>query len=145
MSALPPLANTQAAVNRVSHCAAGVFEDFLVSALLKKRAGVHNGVHKSTVRKESPVNTKETKGCTPARRQLVGLQSARESGMAKLIKARKKSASAKQNYIEPITCPHCGGQAHLMRRTPHPKIKGEVWTFECKDCGKQTEKSKLNN
>jgi hypothetical protein len=33
---------------------------------------------------------------------------------------------------------------HLMRRTLHPKIKGELWTFECKDCGKQTEKSKLN-
>ncbi|MGC1698166.1 MAG: hypothetical protein WA796_05490 [Pseudolabrys sp.] len=80
----------------------------------------------------------------PARRQLVGLQSARESGMAKLIKARKKSASAKKTYIEPITCPHCGGQAYLMRRTPHPEIKGEVWTFESKDCGKQTEKSKLN-
>jgi rRNA maturation protein Nop10 len=73
-----------------------------------------------------------------------GLQSARESGMAKLIKARKKSASAKPTYIEPITCPHCGGQASIMRRTPHPQIKGEVWTFECKDCGKQTEKSKLN-
>ena len=65
-------------------------------------------------------------------------------GMAKLIKARKKSASDKQTYIEPIKCPHCGGQASIMRRTPHPNIKGEVWTFECKDCGKQTEKSKLN-
>ncbi|MGA8972142.1 MAG: hypothetical protein WB496_02955, partial [Pseudolabrys sp.] len=84
------------------------------------------------------------KAAPPARRQLVGLLSARESGMAKLIKARKKSASAKKTYIEPITCPHCGGQAYLMRRTPHPEIKGEVWTFECKDCGKQTEKSKLN-
>ena len=62
--------------------------------------------------------------------------------MAKLFKARKKTAS-KQTYIEPIACPHCGGQAHLMRRTLHPKIKGELWTFECKDCGKQTEKSKL--
>jgi transcription elongation factor Elf1 len=47
-------------------------------------------------------------------------------------------------YIEPITCPHCGGQAYLMRRTPHPKIKGEIRTFECKDCGKQTEKSVLH-
>jgi transcription elongation factor Elf1 len=63
----------------------------------------------------------------------------------KMLKARKKSASAKQAYIEPITCPHCGGQANLMRRTLHPKIKGEVWTFECKDCGKQTEQSKLHH
>ncbi len=31
-----------------------------------------------------------------------------------------------------------------MRRTLHPKIKGEIWTFECKDCGKQTEKSVLH-
>ena len=64
--------------------------------------------------------------------------------MAKLFKARKKTASAEQTYIEPITCAHCGGQASLMRRTLHPKIKGELWTFECKDCGMQTEKSKLN-
>ena len=64
--------------------------------------------------------------------------------MAKLIKARKKSTSVKQTRIEPITCPHCGGQAYLMRRTLHPKIKGEIWTFECKNCGKQTEKSKLH-
>jgi transcription elongation factor Elf1 len=61
--------------------------------------------------------------------------------MAKLIKARKNP----QTYIEPITCPYCGGQAYLIRRTLHPKIKGELWTFECKDCGKQTEKSKLHD
>jgi hypothetical protein len=30
-----------------------------------------------------------------------------------------------------------------MRRTLHPKIKGEIWTFECEDCRKQTEKSVL--
>ena len=57
---------------------------------------------------------------------------------------QKKSTSGKQTRIEPITCPHCGGQAYLMRRTLHPEIKGEIWTFECKDCGKQTEKSKLH-
>ena len=83
-------------------------------------------------------------GRTPARRRWFGLQFARESGMAKLIKARKKSLSGKQTRIEPITCPHCGGQAYLMRRTLHPEIKGEIWTFECKDCGKQTEMSKLH-
>ena len=64
--------------------------------------------------------------------------------MAKLNKARRKSAPVRQT-IEPITCPHCGGQANLMRRTLHPKIKGEIWTFECKDCGKQTEQSKLHH
>ena len=65
--------------------------------------------------------------------------------MAKLMKARRKPTSVKQAYSEPITCPHCGGQAYLMRRTLHPKIKGEIWTFECKDCGKQTDKSKLHS
>ena len=64
--------------------------------------------------------------------------------MAKLIKARRKPTSVRQTYSEPITCPHCGGQAYLMRRTLHPKIKGEIWTFECKDFGKQAEKSKLH-
>jgi len=45
---------------------------------------------------------------------------------------------------EPIACQHCGRQAYLMRRTPHPQITGEIWTFECRDCGKQTEKSVLH-
>jgi hypothetical protein len=31
-----------------------------------------------------------------------------------------------------------------MRRTPHPQITGEIWTFECRDGGKQTEKSVLD-
>jgi transposase-like protein len=44
-----------------------------------------------------------------------------------------------QTHITPIVCPHCSASAHLMRRAPHPEIKGEVRTFECKDCGKQTE------
>ena len=42
------------------------------------------------------------------------------------------------------TCPDCGAKAYLMRRPLHPKIKGEIPTFECKDCGKQTEKSVLH-
>jgi hypothetical protein len=54
---------------------------------------------------------------------------------------KKKAAKPR---IEPITCPDCGGQSDLMRRTPHPNIKGEIWTFECRKCGKQSEKSKLD-
>ena len=47
--------------------------------------------------------------------------------------------------IDVATClPALWGQAYLMRRTLHPKIKGETWTFECKACGKQTEKSVLH-
>ena len=56
----------------------------------------------------------------------------------------KKSAPAEKPRIEPITCPYCGGRADLMRRTLHPTIKGEIFTFECRQCGKQSEKSKLH-
>ena len=42
-------------------------------------------------------------------------------------------------YITPITCPYCGGSAPIVRRTPHPAVKGELRTFECRECLKQTE------
>ena len=42
-------------------------------------------------------------------------------------------------HITPIACPRCGSNAHLMRRTPHPELAGELRTFECKDCGAKTE------
>ena len=57
---------------------------------------------------------------------------------------QKKLSYVRPTPAEPIVCPHCAGQAYLMRRTLHPTIKGEIWTFECKDCGKQTEKSVLH-
>ena len=42
-------------------------------------------------------------------------------------------------YITPVACPHCGGMANLMRRTPDPQYpKDEIRTFECATCGKQT-------
>src|SRR5262249_62088992 len=56
---------------------------------------------------------------------------------------KKRHLPALSRPTEPITC-NCGGQAYLMRRTLHPKIKGEIWTFECKDCSKQTEKCVLH-
>src|SRR5262249_13203541 len=56
---------------------------------------------------------------------------------------RKKKIALGRNPNEPITCSHCGGQAELMRRTLHPTIKGEIWTFECRACGEQIEMSKL--
>jgi len=62
--------------------------------------------------------------------------------IASLAAMRKKISIS--SVIEPISCPHCGGRADLMRRTLHPTIKGEIWTFECKDCNKQTEKSHLH-
>ena len=42
--------------------------------------------------------------------------------------------------IAPIDCPHCGGKAPVIRRSPDPgNPKGETRTFACSDCGKQTE------
>jgi DNA-directed RNA polymerase subunit RPC12/RpoP len=42
--------------------------------------------------------------------------------------------------IDPIVCPECGGKAGLMRRTPDPENPlAEIRTFECVDCGNQTE------
>ena len=57
---------------------------------------------------------------------------------------KTSSTNVRPTPTEPIICPACGSRAYLMRRTLHPKIKGEIWTFECKDCGKQTEKSVLH-
>src|SRR5262245_10316740 len=45
---------------------------------------------------------------------------------------KTSSTNVRPTTTEPIICPHCGGQAYLMRRTLHPKVKGEIWTFECK-------------
>ena len=37
-------------------------------------------------------------------------------------------------------CSHCGAKAHVIRRSPDPgNPKGEIRTFTCSDCGKQTE------
>jgi len=41
--------------------------------------------------------------------------------------------------ITPITCPYCGGKAHLISLTPQIEIIGELHTFECQDCSKQTQ------
>ena len=36
----------------------------------------------------------------------------------------EKNTDLRPTPTEPITCPHCGGQAYLMRGTLHPKTKG---------------------
>ena len=42
--------------------------------------------------------------------------------------------------IAPIDCPHCGGKAPVIRRSPDPgNPKGEIRIFTCNDCGEQTE------
>jgi hypothetical protein len=41
--------------------------------------------------------------------------------------------------ITPITCSYCGGNAHLISLTPQIEIIGELPTFECQICSKQTQ------
>jgi hypothetical protein len=45
-----------------------------------------------------------------------------------------------QKFIRPVRCIKCGGNAHLIRRSPDPvKEDGsEVRIFECHECGHQT-------
>jgi hypothetical protein len=43
-----------------------------------------------------------------------------------------------QKYIKPLHCSECGGDAVLIRRSPHPLDDLEIRTFECQKCGNQT-------
>jgi Zn ribbon nucleic-acid-binding protein len=45
-----------------------------------------------------------------------------------------------QKFIRPVRCIKCGGNAHLIRRSPDPvKEDGsEIRIFECHECGHQT-------
>jgi hypothetical protein len=43
-----------------------------------------------------------------------------------------------QKYIKPLRCRECGGNAVLIRRSPHPLDGLEIRTFECQKCGIQT-------
>ena len=45
-----------------------------------------------------------------------------------------------QKFVRPIRCASCGGNAHLIRRSPDPvKRDGtEVRVFECHEWGHQT-------
>jgi hypothetical protein len=42
-------------------------------------------------------------------------------------------------YITPIACQYCGAEAHLVNLSPHAELNAELRTFECGDCGRQTE------
>ena len=40
----------------------------------------------------------------------------------------------------PIRCPHCGGEAFVMSRIADPRhVGGEIRTFECVSCERETE------
>ena len=45
-----------------------------------------------------------------------------------------------QEFIAPIRCSECDGNAHLSRRAPHPFEGLEIRTFECHACGHQVER-----
>lgn len=54
------------------------------------------------------------------------------------------SAPERLAHLTPIECPHCGGAAHMVRRTPDAfkrDGKTEHWTYECAGCGKRTEQT----
>jgi len=40
--------------------------------------------------------------------------------------------------IESIACPHCRGIARLIRREPPPAGVGELLTFKCDNCDKES-------
>jgi uncharacterized Zn finger protein len=42
-------------------------------------------------------------------------------------------------FIKPVRCDNCGGNARLVRRSPHGIKGSEVRVFECHECGRQTE------
>ena len=44
-----------------------------------------------------------------------------------------------QQFIAPIGCSECGGDAGLIRRAPYPFEGLEIRTFECSECGNQME------
>ena len=43
-----------------------------------------------------------------------------------------------QKYIKPLRCRECGGNAVLIRRSPHPLDGLEIRTFECQKCANET-------
>ena len=45
-----------------------------------------------------------------------------------------------QKFTQPLRCENCGGNAHLVRRSPHPVDNLEVRVFECHECERQTKR-----
>jgi hypothetical protein len=43
-------------------------------------------------------------------------------------------------FIAPLQCDKCGGNAHLIRRSPHAVKDLEIRVFECYECGRQIER-----
>src|SRR5262245_39024774 len=49
------------------------------------------------------------------------------------------SSALPSGYITPIACKYCSSEAHLIQLSLHPELNAELRTFECEECGKQTE------
>ncbi len=45
-----------------------------------------------------------------------------------------------QKFIAPLRCDNCGGNAHLIRRSPHAATDLEIRVFECHECAHQTQR-----
>jgi hypothetical protein len=43
-------------------------------------------------------------------------------------------------FIAPLRCDKCGGNAHLIRRSPHAVRDLEIRVFECQQCGRRIER-----
>jgi Zn finger protein HypA/HybF involved in hydrogenase expression len=43
-------------------------------------------------------------------------------------------------FIAPLRCSECGGNAHLIRRSPHAVKSLEIRIFECHECRCQTQR-----
>jgi hypothetical protein len=72
----------------------------------------------------------------------------RDSG-ARATRARRRGTTGvgqrsgfvnDQKFIGPVRCEKCGGNAHLIRRSPHPIEGLEIRTFQCHECGNQTKR-----
>ena len=48
-----------------------------------------------------------------------------------------------QVFLPPVKCPKCGGNAHVIRRTPDPRniAADELRIYECAACGYVIEKT----
>jgi len=45
-----------------------------------------------------------------------------------------------REFIVPLHCEKGGGNAHLIRRSPHPVPSSEIRIFECHECERQIER-----
>ena len=62
-----------------------------------------------------------------------------EIGEWQVMEGHSLFAETRQ-FIAPIGCNECDGEAHVIRRAPYPFEGLEFRTFECSECGNQMER-----